>query len=396
LSWTVLVTDGDQRSALATVRSLGRAGHTVHVCSSRGRSLAGASRYCASEHRVPDALRDPDACAAALVTLSAAIGADVLLPVSEPSLLAVLPQRERFDCVIPFASAAQFSAICDKALVLESAGQHAIAVPEQRVVSSPAGASRVGTDLSYPVVLKPSRSVTGPATHRMKVGVLYASDAAELRDVLERMAPETFPVLLQQRVTGPGFAISVLMWNGELRAAFAHRRLREKPPSGGVSVLRESIPLDEELLRRAVALLDGFSWQGVAMVEFKLDSRTGVPYLMEINGRLWGSLQLAVDAGVDFPVLLVRAAMGEGGGEAPAVSYAVGVKTRWELGDADHLLALLRHTPEALHLPPGAPGRLAALGQFIRGFGPGIHQEVFRVRDPWPFLREMANWVSRR
>ena len=40
------------------------------------------------------------------------------------------------------------------------------------------------------------------------------------------------------------------------------------------------------------------------MVEFKLDARDGVAKLMEINGRFWGSLQLAVDAGVDFPAIL--------------------------------------------------------------------------------------------
>lgn len=394
MSWTILVTDGDQRSALATVRSLGRAGHTVHVCSSRGRSLAGASRYCTGDHRVPDALREPDAFAAALVDLSTAIGADVLLPVTEPSLLAVLPQYDRFDCAIPFAPAEQFSAICDKALVLESARRHGIAVPGQRLVHSAAEALDADLHLSFPVVLKPSRSVSGPATHRMKVGVLYASDRDELRDTLQQMAPETFPVLLQQRVDGPGFAISVLLWNGELRAAFAHRRLREKPPSGGVSVLRDSIPLDEELLRRSVALLEGFSWKGVAMVEYKLDVRTGVPYLMEVNGRLWGSLQLAIDSGVDFPLLLVEAAMGER--RAPVLSYAVGVKTRWELGDADHLVARLRHSPAVLHLPPGAPGRLRAIGRFIRGFGPGVRQEVLHVRDPWPFFREAADWISRR
>ncbi len=46
------------------------------------------------------------------------------------------------------------------------------------------------------------------------------------------------------------------------------------------------------------------------MVEFKADARTGTPYLMEINGRFWGSLQLAIDAGVDFPAILVAAALG--------------------------------------------------------------------------------------
>ena len=84
-----------------------------------------------------------------------------------------------------------------------------------------------------------------------------------------------------------------------MRAVFAHRRLREKPPSGGVSVYRESVAPDPSLVARAAALLAGLGWRGVAMVEMKTDARTGTPYLMEVNGRFWGSLQLAVDAGVD-------------------------------------------------------------------------------------------------
>lgn len=394
MRWSILVTDGEQRSALASVRSLGRAGHTVHVCSSRERSLAGASRYCASETKVPNSLREPDAFADALVQLARTVRADVLLPITEASLLAALPHRERFECALPFPSAAQFSAICDKALVLAAGAAHGIAVPQQRSLDSARRANDRDQGLSFPVVLKPSRSVAGPAAHRTKASVLYASNERELHDTLCRLAPETFPILAQERIEGPGFAISVLMWNGELRAAFAHRRVREKPPSGGVSVLRESIPLDADLVDRSVALLRDFAWQGVAMVEFKLDTRRNVPFLMEINGRLWGSLQLAIDAGVDFPLLLVHAAMGVP--REPVLSYEVGVRTRWELGDVDHLLAVLRHSRERLNLPRAAPGKLRSIGDFVRAFGAGNRQEVLRADDPRPFLREALDWIARR
>src|SRR5688572_31399522 len=82
----VLVTDGEQRAALAIVRSLGRAGHEVFVCSSRRRSLAGASRYARAEARVPDALKEGDAFVAAIRDLLSRWSIDTLLPVSEASL----------------------------------------------------------------------------------------------------------------------------------------------------------------------------------------------------------------------------------------------------------------------------------------------------------------------
>jgi hypothetical protein len=158
-------------------------------------------------------------------------------------------------------------------------------------------------------------------------------------------------------------------------------------------VYRESIPLDPALARHAIALLEYFDWQGVAMVEFKLDATTGTPYLMEVNGRLWGSLQLAVDAGVDFPTLLVRAALGER--PAPITSYRAGIRCRWWWGDVDHLIARLRHSRAALALPPEATGRWRTLWEFAR-VRRGDRNEVLRWDDPAPFVRETLDWFRRR
>ena len=384
---TIVVTDGDQRAALATVRSLGRSGHVVHVCATRRSSLAAASRYTQSETLVPDPLLHPSEFVDAVAALADAVRADVVIPVTEGALLALLPRRERFAARMPFAGIEEFTRICDKREVLELASSHGIEVPAQHVVEQRAsGAAAVDR---IPVVLKPSRSVIGEAGARSKTAVRYANGPAELRERLDGLPSDAFPVLVQQRVIGTGTAISILVWDGELRAAFAHRRIREKPPSGGVSTLRESVPLDEELLRRSLALLAEFHWQGVAMVEFKVDAASGAAYLMEINGRLWGSLQLAIDAGVDFPILLVRAALGEH--DAPVTRYDA-VKTRWEWGDVDHLLTRLRRGRSALDLPRAAPGRLTTLGGFLRAFVDGTRAEVFDLRDPKPFVRESIDW----
>ena len=52
-------------------------------------------------------------------------------------------------------------------------------------------------------------------------------------------------------------------------------------------------------MRLGQQLLDSIGYQGVAMVEFRRGS-DGQDYFLEINGRLWGSLPLALHAGVDF------------------------------------------------------------------------------------------------
>jgi predicted ATP-grasp superfamily ATP-dependent carboligase len=392
MGYTVVVTDGEQRAALATVRSLGRAGHRVYVCAQRAGSLAATSRYCRGEMVVPDPLTEPEPFVRAVTEFVARTGADVLLPVSEAALLVILPERQRFTAAIPFTSLRQFEDICDKDRVLKAARSVGICVPAQHVIrdrgEAPASAP------AFPVVLKPSRSVVGMSGKRSKVSVQYAADHAELDSALERLPDAAFPILLQQRIEGPGIAHSILLWQGETKAAFAHRRIREKPPSGGVSVLRESIPLDPELLERSIALLEQFDWQGVAMVEYKVDSKTGDPYLMEINGRLWGSLQLAIDAGVAFPGLLVACALGQD--PAPAMDYRVGVRTWWEWGDVDHLLARLRHSRTKLALTDDAPSRTEVVASFLRTFRSGAAREIYSSDDPRPFFRESLDWLLRR
>jgi predicted ATP-grasp superfamily ATP-dependent carboligase len=171
------------------------------------------------------------------------------------------------------------------------------------------------------------------------------------------------------------------MNRGRLRAAFAHRRLREKPPSGGVSVLSESVALDPQLLAQSERILEALKWHGVAMVEFKRDSRDGVPKLLEINGRFWGSLQLAVDAGVDFPALLYRLAV-EGDVE-PVFDYEVGVRLRWWLGSVDWLLLRSRET-----------GRLRAVREFLRPVGRRTRGEVLRRDDPVPAALEVSQYLG--
>lgn len=391
----ILVTDGDERAALAVVRSLGRAGHECTVVSARRRSLAGASRWAAREECLPDPLHAPSEFANSLARLSGQVAADVVIPIADPSLLAVLEQVERFaPASVPFPDLATVRKASDKGLVLALAEGHGIGIPRQVAAGSLTEAlKRAGLDVGYPLVVKPARSVAGAPGTRVKVGVRQALDPSGLHEAVATLPEGAYPVLLQERIVGPGVGIFLLLWDGEVRALFAHRRLREKPPSGGVSTYRESIPADPGLVHQSRGLLEDLGWRGVAMVEYKLDASTGRPYLMEINGRFWGSLQLAIDAGVDFPRLLVDLARGRDPGPVPG--WRSGIRSRWEWGDADHLLARLLRSRRTLALPPDAPGLGRVLRDVLRPWRPGEHWEVLRPGDPRPFLRETLDWFRR-
>lgn len=394
---TVIVTDGEQRAALAVVRSLGAAGYRCIVTSSSRPSIAGGSRFVTRTVTVPNALDRPTEFAESIIALAAAERADVVLPIAEQSVLAILPVRARLSpTIVPFPDLAAFNALADKEQLLEEASKLGIAIPTQEIVRDVHAVDSLDLlRLRYPIVLKPARSVSERDGMRAKFSVTYASNAAELRRKLRALSPSAFPVLLQQRVLGAGTGIFLLLWDGEVKAEFAHQRLSEKPPSGGISVYRESVSIDEELRDRSRALLDRFGWQGVAMVEYKRDSATGQPYLMEVNGRFWGSLQLAIDSGVDFPRILVACALGEHSQHIPP--YRVGVRSRWWWGQVDHLIGRVRRAAGANSLPPGTRSAHRAVGDLLLGpFRRADYEEILRWTDPGPFWNETLRWIARR
>ncbi len=389
----VLVTDADQRAALAVVRSLGRAGHRVLVGGARVRSLAGASRFCSARIVLPDPIAEPEKFADETIAAVTRNAVEVLIPITEGSLLAVLGQRSRLgECLLPFPDLATFQRVSDKAAVLRAAAEEGIAIPAQTVLE--ALGARLPPELPpFPLVIKPARSVATMDGERSKHGVRHVADGRELDQALAVVPQSAYPLILQQRIVGPGTGIFLLVWDGRVRAIFAHRRLREKPPAGGVSVYRESVAADPALVERSRRLLARLNWQGVAMVEYKVDASTGTPYLMEINGRFWGSLQLAIDSGVDFPRLLLD--VSTGGGPSSPPDWRTGVRSRWWWGDVDHLLAMFRRSPAALALPPGHPGRLETLADCLVPRAAN-RNETLQFDDPKPFFVETLEWLRGR
>src|SRR6185312_113515 len=99
--------------------------------------------------------------------------------------------------------------------------------------------------------------------------------------------------ILQKFVPGQGKGVSGLCDHGRPVALYAHERLRDVRPSGSGSTLRRSVPLEPRLREPVERLLAELQWHGPVMVEFR-DDGCSPPALMEVNGRFWGSTQLAV------------------------------------------------------------------------------------------------------
>jgi predicted ATP-grasp superfamily ATP-dependent carboligase len=384
----VFVTDGDNRAALAVTRSLGRLGHEVLVGERRLPALAQASRYCARGFVYPDPTSQSAAFVDRMREIVRTEQVDVLLPVADITTFLVAGARRSFPpaCAVPLAATAVLERAADKVDITETARRLGVAVPRSIVVEQPGPPPAV--DLPFPVVIKPHRSRVQTEQGWRSSSVSYAATPEALAADLAARPAHEFPLMIQERIVGPGVGVFACYAGGRAVALFGHRRLRERPPWGGVSVLAESVPLDPVARDYAVKLLDAIGWRGVAMVEFKRDLRDNLPKLMEINGRFWGSLQLAIDAGVDFPALLVQSV---GSTEfTPPPEYRLGVRSRWLWGDFDSLLQTLRGRSAV----GTRASRLAATLEFLKLWQPNMRYENPRLDDPGPWLYETRRRVG--
>jgi predicted ATP-grasp superfamily ATP-dependent carboligase len=391
MAMKVFVTDGDQRAALAIARALGRHGASVVVGEERPVSLTSASKYCERHVTYPSPYGQAKAFDAFLLDFVRRERPDVVMPVSDVTTHAVSMNQDSLKryCGIAVPTFEAFDFVTDKWRLLEFAQQSGIPIPRTHFVNGLAGLKKCQDTIAYPAVVKPIRSRIPTDRGWLSASVQYAESEAELVRLYEKTEHlASYPSLIQERIVGPGIGIFVLFDRGQLVADFAHRRLREKPPAGGVSVLRESIPVDPGLREHAARLFGRIGWHGVAMMEFKQDLATGNFFLMEVNGRFWGSLQLAVDAGLDFPFLACELALGRR--PEVAATYSVSVKSRWLLGDLDHLLLRLFKSNRKLNLPEFAPSRLRTLIDFLKFVQPDVHYEVASRDDPRPFVYELC------
>jgi len=385
----VLVTDAESRKALAVVRALGR-DHEVSTLSASRISIAGWSRWSRHHHVVPSGDRFAER------VLDLARGRiDVIIAPQEDTIIRLGQIADRFadaGVKLSFPPLDVLALAFDKGRTVELARDIGIPVPITRVAANHAEIEHAAEEIGYPLVIKPRHSYywTGSA-FSLNGGPQYARNLDELRAGLAALDATQPPPLLQAWVPGTGQGVFLLLArDGTLSAAFAHRRVRDVHPSGSASVVRSSVALDPALLDQSVALLRAMGMWGVAMVEYRVDSRTGQALLLEVNARLWGSIQLAIDAGVDFPRLLVEVTEGR----APQVNaYRTDVTVRWWLGDLLRTIRVLRGRPRGF---PGAfPRRQDALRDFLLPRPRGMRNEVLRRDDILPALGELA-WAAFR
>jgi len=220
------------------------------------------------------------------------------------------------------------------------------------------------------------------------LAVAVVGSEAERQQQLRRWLPDT-PVQQQQYISGRGVGVEFLFYRGRKIWHFAHERVHEYPLTGGASSYRRSVNPSAAMLHDAEKLLTALKWHGVAMVEFKMDAK-GQHWLMEINPRLWGSLALSIDTGVDFPLGLLQIARGDVTEQQP--KYKVPYYTRDLRTDVDWLKSNLRADTQdpLLH----TRSHLLSFLELLRPLSGRESWDHFDWRDPGITRRALALAVS--
>ena len=386
----VLVLDGQTNQALACVRSLGRAGYDVVVAATRRRPLAAWSRFSRDRFRLQG---ETVAAFAELRRWARARGVDVVLPLTERACILCNLEREQWEgagITVGSAPDELLRLAFDKATTVEIARRSGVAVPPTRAPGSLAEARAAAQEVGFPCVVKSRYSNAWDGSRFLAdPGTTYVREPGELDAAIQQHRQGDQWPLIQGFVPGQGKGMFALFDGGRAVAWFAHERLRDVRPSGSGSSLRRSAPLDPRLLGPAERLLSAMTWHGPAMVEFR-DDGVHDPVLMEVNGRFWGSLQLTVSAGADFPQWWV--AILRGRTVDRRAGYATGLTVRWLWGDVKRFLYILAGAPA------GYPGRYPTIAQGLRElFGrqpPGTRSEAWQPDDRWPALGEWVQGVA--
>ena len=303
----VLVTNAELNNALAIVRSLGRKRIFVGSIGHTKTNPSFLSKYCKEKFISANPIENIEAFVDDLSRISKKNEYGVIIPVSTDSTISLSANIEKFENVkIPIADKNAILKAHNKEETLKIAKKIGVPIPETHIPKDVEELKDLSEKMEYPVVIKLRKSAAS-------VGLQFAFSPDELLKKYN-MSGEANAIidyskpLIQEYIPGYVHDVCVLFNKGEPRAALTQKRLWIYPTTGGWGVVNETTH-EPELIELTFKLLKKLKWHGVAQVEFKIDNRDKKPKLMEINPKFWGTLELSIKAGIDFPYLLYKMAI---------------------------------------------------------------------------------------
>jgi hypothetical protein len=379
----------DSPIGLTVIRELGSHGVHVHAIGRNEQAIGRASKWTTSF-----SVRPKGAIADWLPALILETGAGALLAISENDLIALADLPPEIEgCKILTSRRGPLDIVLDKTTTLERARLLGIDTPDSwQPVSADDFAAKANT-LAYPLVMKwadpPAILPTLEAKSIEFIKAEHITDADALTKALARYDALQIWPLVQTYVEGVGLGQMFHMKDGAATLAFQHRRIHEWPPEGGVSTVCATVPMDQHVEQRAKseALLASIGWEGPAMVEYRYDMRADKYWLMEINGRFWGSLPLARHAGAEFAWESYARALGIAT-EQPEIRER---HARYTIPETRRLLRVFFSARAIADRKFRSTPWRDLLSYFTDLIDPGMRYYVWDMRDRGPFWADMKN-----
>jgi len=385
----VAILGADSPIGLTMIRELGEHRVPILALGRSPQSISRYSRYTSQFALVGDHLEDwlPGFLSERNVSAVMAVSERDLLQLArlKTALCAteiICPDSDRLEIVL------------DKEKTLAIAARLGISVPQSWRPCTGENFQAKAAELVYPVAIKwpdPPAVMARLQDHGLKLEkVEYAEGPDRLRTILDRYAALNEWPLVQTWCPGYGLGQMLNMHRGNATLRFQHRRLREWPSTGGVSTFCEAVSLDqhEEQMALSEKLLGKIGWEGPAMVEYRYDPRSGHYWLMEVNGRFWGSIPLAHHAGAHFAWEYYRCQT------RPTVECTRPTfkecRARYVIPDTKHFLEVLCDGQKSLW------HRLRFAVRFFADFlDPRVRYYVWSFYDPLPFFADMAGIIRK-
>lgn len=365
-------------AGLGAIRSLGRAGIPVIGLDPDDTHVGFSSRYCKAK-KCPHPVREPERLVEFLLDQAKGLAEPgVLSPASDAFVLFMSRYRAEleghFRFILPSPQVVEASV--DKRKLYELVEQAGLSYATTHYPNTMADIHRIKHELEYPAYIKPYHShlwqMAFPGTGK---GIKVFSPT-ELVMRFERIFPTENQAMIQSIIAGPASNIrSVRVYvdrEGAVLGAFTNRKIRQFPTEFGRAVLAESID-DPELRDLGLKFFRDIGYRGFGLIEFKRDDRDGVLKATDLNPRWLKTVNLATDAGIDFPLIHYRDLTGTP--PSPQLEFKAGLRWLDAIGDVASARTL--HREGALSIPEAARSWLG-----VRSFA------VFAADDWKPFLQE--------
>lgn len=392
---TAIITCGETRQSLAAARALGRAHIPVAVGAVKRPTLAMWSRFATSTFLTEDPTVNAQAFASQLAEELQARYAICALVGSDDALWAL----SRFRDLLPVASrrilpphysvvrSLDHEALHYFAESLGIACAPLIRVPDNSSIGEVLALIK---GLSFPLLIRPIVPWLErcDGTRRMNRRVVVHSQE-HLFELLKGPASASNGFLVSAYKTARALSYFGVADRGQVLVEGFQERLNEVEPYSEIATLAATIHPVPSIRKSSQDLMAALQWQGPFKLEYIKDQR-GNYRLISLLGRLWGSLQLAIRANVNIPLICYRMAQGTITKNI-LLNAKPNIRLRWLVGDVaakiSHPLQIFSNIKDmtSVFRPQSILG--AMLGpEKVRTF-----YDVFDLDDPMPFLFELQN-----